>query len=134
MSDEPLWTLERKDGLGAIELRVQGRLDADSGIAAAKRLVEIAEGKPFIFVADLTGLEGYDRETRQAFQSAFLEMPGQLKEVRFVGLGPVFRMAAATVCLAARIKADFHGDRASLEASFGPPPTRPPPPASQPMQ
>ncbi len=110
--DEPVsWSLEWNDAKSRIELQIHGRLDAATGVASADRLVELADGRPFTLVADLTDMRGYDREAREAWQRAFTRMPGQMQGVTFVGLGPVFRMAAATVCLATRIKAEFHPDR-----------------------
>ncbi len=102
------WDLDWDPSHTRIQLRIEGHLVEDVGRTSAARLLELTDGRPFELVADLSLMTGYDRASREAWQHAFIKIRGLLHTVHFVGLGPVFRMAAATVCLATGTKAHFY--------------------------
>lgn len=116
-NQSPPWTVERDPSGTRIRLRVSGHLDETVGTQAAQEFLRLGRAGPFEFIANLEGMTGYDRRVREAFQAAFLELKDHLYVIHFVGLGPIFRMAAATVCLAAGKKAEFHSDEQSIPAT-----------------
>ena len=121
MDDQKLWwRLEWDDDHERLLLDIEGYFDEKEGVRGAERLRELGSQGPFELVADLSLMTGYDRATREAWQSTFIDLRRSIKAVHFVGLGPVFRMAAATVCLAARIPAYFYESADAIPRAGGP--------------
>jgi hypothetical protein len=104
----PVWDLSWDPQRRRLRLTIAGHLDADQGGRAAQRFRDETQAHSVEFIADLSGMTGYDRAAREAWQAAFIDRRGQVFAIHFIGLTPVFRMAAATVCLATRIRAHFY--------------------------
>ncbi len=108
---EASWSLQWDRPGERLVLTIVGRHEVEPALDASKRFLELVREAPIELVVDLSEMTGYAREARQAWTGVLKDTRTSIRVVRFVGLSAVFRMAAATVCLAARIEASFHESR-----------------------
>lgn len=110
MDDNPgtSWAVSWDPESSRIYLRLTGRLTVESAEASTARFLELAGTHEFALVAELGSVEGYERRAREIWGDAFARTRRQMQTAHLVGLRPVFRMAAATVCLATGIRAKFY--------------------------
>lgn len=118
-SSDASWELDW-DGAYRLVLVIRGQHDPESASQASERFASEAKKGSFELVVDLTEMTGYAREARQAWTTVLKDHRGAIELVHFVGLGPIFRMAAATVTLAAGIAANFHETREELASAPSP--------------